>query len=211
MPRNKAPRAMIALVGSTCSAKSVIWDQVARRMRDTSKGWSCCRPRSNDIRKFDEGSLMLAVKDSILPYDGSPETRFRHGREARARQVRGLLEKQNLAGRPVTLVINDAHDCGLGFLLLCKRTWDDLDGYDRLLSVIFVGQPPLARAITACDEIAQRCDILHTPGLGESLEKYLGHDWRVAAVTGGSSTKAPSASSSSSPARITGSAVAITR
>jgi type II secretory pathway predicted ATPase ExeA len=169
-------RRMIALVGSTCSAKTVIFETARRRMYEETTGWSCCKPRSNETSEFNEMALLQTIKDELMPFDGSRDTAFRRGREARARQVRQLLERENSQDHPVTLVINDAHDCSVRFLLLCKRTWDDLHGFDRLLSVIFIGQAALARTIINCDEIGQRLDILHTPGLGDYLQQYLQHE-----------------------------------
>jgi len=166
-------RQIAALVGSTCSAKTTIWQTVQHRMREHGGLWSCCQPVSKDPAHYNETCLLRAVKESILPEDGTRTNAFRRDRESRARQVRQLLEGENARRNPVTLAIDNAQDCGISFLLLCKRIWDDVYGYDRLLSMIFIGHAGLATMIAKERELAERAQIIRAPGLGEHLGAYL--------------------------------------
>jgi type II secretory pathway predicted ATPase ExeA len=169
-------RHFTCLAGSACSAKSTIWSAAQRRMSEEQSAWVCCQPRSIEISALNEGCLLRMVKETVEPDDGTRKTAFKRDREARARQVRQLLENENASGHPVVIAINDAHEATVGFLYLLKRIWDDLHGFDRLLGVMLIGQAGLAKTVTRIPEIAERATILHAPGLGDHIENYVGHE-----------------------------------
>jgi type II secretory pathway predicted ATPase ExeA len=164
-------RRFMQLVGSPCSAKSTIWAMSKRRLAEGSRRWHCCQPQSAQIGKFNEACILVTVRHTITGADN-----YARDRETRARQVRKLLEEQNAEGNLVTLAINDAHDASDKFLLLLKRMWDDLYGFDRLLSVMLIGHAGLLTATSKVQEIAERADVIYSPGLGDSLQAYIQHE-----------------------------------
>jgi type II secretory pathway predicted ATPase ExeA len=164
-------RRFMQLVGSPCSAKSTIWSMARRRLAAGSRPWHCCQPQSAQIGKFNEACILVTVRHTITGADN-----YARDRETRARQVRKLLEEQNAKGNLVTLAINDAHDASDKFLLLLKRMWDDLYGFDRLLSVMLIGHAGLLTMTSKVQEIAQRAEVIYSPGLGDSLQAYVQHE-----------------------------------
>jgi type II secretory pathway predicted ATPase ExeA len=167
-----ARRQFLIVSGATCSAKSTAWDQARRRLADEFPTLRVCAPGGLDPAAYTEGTIYSAVKQTLSPFTHTPRIR-----EDRARQVRGLLEKSNADREPVVLAINDAHCCRLDFLLCCKRQWDSLDGYDRLLCLLLIGQPGLVSLIQGRTEISQRSEVVKMPGLGAHIPAYVAHEW----------------------------------
>jgi len=164
-------RRFLCVVGVPCSAKSTAWAEASRRLKERRSVIHLARPRGIDPQAYSEPTIYLALQACI-----SPTTHMRRMREERAAQCRALLEKCNDAKQPVCLLVNDAHACREQFLVTVKRLWDDLYGYDRMLSVILVGHPQLAATVATISEIDQRSELVILPGLGDALPAYLAHE-----------------------------------
>jgi type II secretory pathway predicted ATPase ExeA len=165
-------RRFLVVVGPACSAKSTLWTEVKRREAESQTITNVCEPKGLSPVAYDEQTIYRCLVRGMTTSD----TPLRRSREDRAWQVRQLLEQSNASKTAVILTINDAHLCRQEFLLLCKRLWDDLYGFDRLLSVIFIAQPKILTTIADCPEISERTDILRMPGLGDYLPEYLHHE-----------------------------------
>jgi type II secretory pathway predicted ATPase ExeA len=165
-------RQFIILTGAACSAKTTAWTEAQRQVAEGSATVRVCQPRGLDPRRYDEQTIFRAILNDAAPTG----TRLAHAREDRATQVRRLLEDFNRSNVCVVLAVNDAHAARLDFLLMCKRLWDDLDGFDRLLSVVMIGQPAIATAVAGCREINERTEVVRMPGLGNNLGDYLAHE-----------------------------------
>jgi len=170
-------RQFLVVAGAACSAKSVAWREARRRVRDAGGLAWVAEPQGLDPHRYRETTLYHAIKYGIEPPDGSPQRRLARSYEDRARQCRRLLEDCNDRGTTVVLAVNDAHACSRRFLLACKRLWDDLYGFDRLLAVVLIGQPPLLRAVGGIAEIDQRAEVATLPGLGKHTAAYVQHEW----------------------------------
>lgn len=164
-------RKMLAIVGVPCSAKSTAWAEACRRLREQRSVIHLARPLGIEPQAYSEPTLYLALAKCI-----QPSTRLRRMREERAAQCRAMLEACNDAKQPVCMAINDAHACHPQFLVTVKRLWDDLYGFDRLLSIILIGHPQLAATLATIPEIDQRSEVVILPGLGDALPAYLAHE-----------------------------------
>jgi type II secretory pathway predicted ATPase ExeA len=171
-------RQFLVVAGAACSSKSTAWHEARRRLAEKEVSVHIAEPRGLGPRDYNEQTIYRILKHAL-----APSTVLKRSTEDRALQCRQLLETMNDQGRPVCLAVNDAHHCRLEFLLMLKRLWDDLYGFDRLLSVILVGQPGILAEIAASREISERTDVVRMPGLGDHLEPYLHHECRRAGAT----------------------------
>jgi len=168
-------RRFLVVVGAACSAKSTAWSEARRRLSEKNVVCHICQPLGLDPSQYGESAIYsslvqaLAVKKSLA-----------RSREGRAYQCRQLLEAANAGGeekkQSVAFAVNDAHLACRDFLLMTKRLWDDLYGFDRLLAVILIGQPSLLSEVSDTREMAERAEVVELPGLGDSLSDYLAHE-----------------------------------
>ncbi|MCE5279399.1 MAG: AAA family ATPase [Planctomycetaceae bacterium] len=170
-------RSFLVMSGEACSCKTAAWSHAKRLLVEESIAPKFSQPMGLNPSKYNESTIYHAIVYSIAPPDGSAQSAFKRTREDRAHQCRQLLEAQNARQVPVVLAVNDAHDCQLAFLKMCKRLWDDLYGFDRLLSVILIGHPSLLAMARSCKEIDERMEIVEMPDLGDSLEDYLAFEF----------------------------------
>lgn len=165
-------RQFLVVVGSACSCKTTAWNEAKRRLRQFARRVIICQPWGVDPDVFTDQTIYRVLVRSLAGED----EKLCAAREDRAAQARKLLESANKNTNPVVFTVNDAHVCRRHFLLDCKRLWDDLYGFDRLLSVILVGQQPLLIRISNEQEIIQRSEIVKMPSLGDHLVDYLKHE-----------------------------------
>lgn len=179
-----ARRKYLIVAGAACSAKTVAWTEAKRRLAAKALH-HFCEPCTLDKSQYRDQTIYHAIKHTIEPPDGSRDRMLRRFREDRATQCRQLLERCNVQQQPVVLAINDAHECQREFVILCKKLWDDLEGYDRLLAIILIGQPGLAACVADCREVAARSEIVWTPGLGsiDNIRGYLDHECARVGIT----------------------------
>lgn len=175
-------RKFLIVSGLACSAKTTAWNEAKRTLQENHSTIHLCQPRGLAPVQHTDQDIYTALKHGIEPPDGTVERRFKRGREEKALQCRQMLERCNSARTPVALIINDAHACRADFLVCCKRLWDDLYGYDRLLAMILIGQPTLLSMLAGRPEINLRTEILRMPGLGDSIPEYVQHEWQRTAV-----------------------------
>lgn len=169
-------RRFLIVVGSACSAKSTAWNEAKRRLRADSIACHVAEPQGIAPERYRDQAIYHAIKWAVEPPDGTRERALRRFREDRAVQCRQLLERENDRGNPVCLAVNDAHLCAGEFLLMAKRLWDDLHGFDRLLSVVLIGQPSILSTVAGIREIDERAEVVRMGGLGESMGEYLHHE-----------------------------------
>ena len=181
-------RRFLLVAGAACSSKSTAWREAQMRLREKHVIIHIAEPVGLDPWAYDEQTIYRTVhramalggqSDEGLGSDKERrEVALKRSREERALQCRRLLERANDAGQPTCLAVNDVHKCRRSFLFLAKRLWDDLYGFDRLLSVILVGQPDVVTAVTDIPEISERTEVVTMPGLGEALDDYLAFECR---------------------------------
>ncbi len=98
-----------------------------------------------------------------------------------------LLKGSADAGWSHVLLIEEAHSLDKNVLKQFKRFIEMEDGFKSLLGVILLGQPELLLKLDERDpdvrEVAQRCELIQLPPLGEHLKPYLAHRLKLAGMT----------------------------
>jgi len=106
-------------------------------------------------------------------------TSMPNGLENRARKVERALKQSAKAGNKHVLVIEEAHDLSNAAIKHLKRICELSDGFNRLVSVILVGQPELEAKLSLSNfdirEFSYRCNIMTMQPLGASVTDYIAH------------------------------------
>jgi len=106
-------------------------------------------------------------------------TSMPNGLENRARKVERALKQSAKAGNKHVLVIEEAHDLSNAAVKHLKRICELSDGFNRLVSVILVGQPELEAKLSLSNfdirEFSYRCNIMTMQPLGPSVTDYIAH------------------------------------
>jgi type II secretory pathway predicted ATPase ExeA len=164
----------LVVAGSYCSSKSTAW-MLAREALLARRNTNVliAEPAGLDPRGHDENTVYRAIVRDIG--DGQ---KLKQSRAERAFQCKDILTRHiDASGADKTncaaFVVNDAHCCRPEFLLICKRLWDQIHGFARMIGVVLIGQAPLHQAIQAIGEINSRRELLVLPGLGECVGDYV--------------------------------------
>lgn len=106
-------------------------------------------------------------------------TSMPNGLENRARKVERTLKQSAKTGNKHVLVIEEAHDLSNAAIKHLKRICELSDGFNRLVSVILVGQPELEAKLSLSNfdirEFSYRCNIMTMQPLGASVTDYIAH------------------------------------
>ncbi|MEC4724547.1 AAA family ATPase [Shewanella sp. D64] len=106
--------------------------------------------------------------------------------ERRARKVESALKRSVKAGNRHVLIIEEAHDLSNDVVKYLKRIWELSDGFNRLISIILVGQPELSQKLAPSNyevrEFSRRCNVMKVPPLGRSLTDYIAHKFNRCSV-----------------------------
>jgi len=149
-----------ALVGPTGAGKSTLMDRITA----TKNNLAVAKPRMCDTEALHAG----AIYDALI-YDFTKETPKR-SREARARQMIRALEAKQEAGEHALLMVEEAHRLHGSTPRALKSFYDEKLQGRRLLSIVLVGQEPLAHKIGAMLEVKRRCQVLTLHGLNRIVE-----------------------------------------
>lgn len=176
----------MVVCGNYCSSKSTAWMLARERLVNHPRAnVLLAEPCGLDPREYNEATVYRAIVHDIG--DGQA---LRLARSERAAQCKSILARHLERGtheRPTAaaFIVNDAHACRPEFLLICKRLWDQLDGFARLCAVILIGQAPLYYAVEREGEIAARREILILPGLGDKIADYVRYECQRCGVDAG--------------------------
>lgn len=114
----------------------------------------------------------------------APGTAAKRSPEARFRQVHNILRESHRAGNRHLLIIEEAHGLPIPTLKHLKRFFELEDGFNKLLSIVLVGQSELAQKLDernpAVREVVQRCEVVQLQPLDLELEAYLTHRFKLA-------------------------------
>lgn len=115
--------------------------------------------------------IMQAILQTLkpnMPCGGSSEIL--------ARKVQKALVDSKQAGYRHCLIIEEAHDLHTQTLKHLKRFWELVDGMERLLSIVLIGQPELSRVLGTSNadirEVVQRCDVVELTAL-DNVSEFL--------------------------------------
>lgn len=168
-----------AVVGESGSGKTTLKNDLIDRIIREQQPIIVIQPyvlamEDNDIKGKTLKSLQIA--EAILR-EVAPHEKPKRGSEARFKQVDKALRESNRMGNKHLLIIEEAHSLPVPTLKHLKRFLELQDGFTRLLSIVLIGQTELGTILSeqnaAVREVVQRCEIIHIPSLGSSLEDYI--------------------------------------
>ena len=162
----------VAVIGESGAGKSVLRRDLIERIRRDDEPITCIMPRTLDKTRLTAGAICEAI---IGDMSSEPPKR---SLEAKGRQVERLLTGSSRAGNRHVLLIEEAHDLAIPTLKYLKRFWEMEDGFQRLLSIILIGQPELKdklneRLYWEAREVIRRVEVMELEPLNGDLEQYL--------------------------------------
>lgn len=169
----------IAVVGESGSGKSTLRRDLIDRINREGQRIVVIEPYVLGMEDTDTkgktlkaGHIAEAILTAVAPLEAiksSPEARFR--------QVHRVLRDSRRSGNQHVLVIEEAHGLPVPTLKHLKRFFELEDGFNKLLSIVLIGQSELRAKLSESDpnvrEVVQRCEIVELPPLDTRLEEYL--------------------------------------
>ncbi len=180
MYQTAAHGGFIAVIGESGAGKSTLREDLQDRIHRDGQSIIMIEPyvlamEDNDIKgkTLKSSHIAEAILDSVargINPKRSPEARFR--------QVHKALQESSKAGNKHVLIIEEAHGMPLPTLKHLKRFFELKQGFERLLSIILIGQTELSHKLSESNptvrEVVQRCEIVTLQPLTEGkLEQYL--------------------------------------
>lgn len=174
----------LAVVGESGAGKSTLRRDLIDRIQTEAAPVLVVEPyvlgmeeNDNAGKTLKAGHIAEAILSTVAPLErpkSSPEARFR--------QIHQRLRDSRRAGHQHVLVIEEAHGMNVNTLKHLKRFHELEDGFQRLLSIILIGQPELKMKLSERNpevrEVTQRCEIAELTPLGGQLEEYLAFKFR---------------------------------
>lgn len=162
-------QSMAAIVGHWGCGKTTILDQIKEEMLDNENVIlsEALMPDKDRLRTVD-------IVDSLI-WDLSSETENpRRSYNARARQLRRLVELQATQGKKMVFIIDDAHDLHIQTIISLRRMRDiHKIGMKRVIGIVFLGQPKLKAMLDKTPEIGSRIPMAIVGSLNGRAADYL--------------------------------------
>lgn len=167
---------LLAIIGQVGSGKSTIRKKMFEQLRREG-GVLTVFPQIMDKDRI----TSTALCDAIIMDISDEKPKVKH--EQKARQVRNLLMERSRNGDRCCLVIEEAHNLTVAAFKTLKQLWELEDGYNKLLSIVLIGQTELAdkldeRHHPEMREIIRRIQIAHIQGLNGNMRDYLLHKFK---------------------------------
>lgn len=169
----------IAVVGESGSGKSTLRKDLMERISREGARIITIEPYVQGMEENDtKGKTMKAghIAESILG-SVAPLESVKSSPEARFRQVHRVLRDSLRGGNQHVLIIEEAHGLPIATLKHLKRFFELEDGFNKLLSIILIGQSELRSKLNENDpnvrEVVQRCEIVELAPLDGRLDEYL--------------------------------------
>ncbi|MDR1889634.1 MAG: AAA family ATPase [Zoogloeaceae bacterium] len=169
----------IAVAGESGSGKSTLRRDLIDRIQRESQPILVIEPYVLGMEDNDQkgktlkaGHIAEAIMAAIAPLE-----RTKSSPEARFRQVHQALRDSRRAGMRHVLIIEEAHGLPIPTLKHLKRFYELEDGFQKLLSIILIGQSELKLKLAennhAVREVVQRCELMTLPPLENRLAEFL--------------------------------------
>lgn len=169
----------MAVVGESGAGKSTLRRDLIERINRDGLPVRVIQPyilAMGDSERKGTPLKALNIVEAILA-DIAPLERLRQTHEARFRQVHAALRESFRSGNRHVLIIEEAHAMPIPTLKALKRFVELEEGFQRLLSIILIGQTELALKLSEQNaevrEVVQRCEIVTLPpilNLGDYLQ-----------------------------------------
>lgn len=165
----------LAVVGESGCGKSTLRRYVLDQIRRHDRPVRAVEPITVDRSRLTATAVCHAILDDL-----APEQRPRRTLEYLTRQARQVLTESARAGCSHAIIIEEAHDLAVPTLKYLKRIWEfEVDGFNRLTSIILLGQPELGALLDsrswAVREVVRRCEMVEIGALDQpgELEEFL--------------------------------------
>ncbi|UQY32625.1 AAA family ATPase [Pseudomonas fulva] len=175
----------MAIVGESGSGKSTIRKDLHARLQAEDKPVIIIEPYILGMEDDDfKGKTLKAIHicEAILA-TVSPGSKMPRGQEQRFRAVHNALRESHRTGNKHVLIIEEAHALPIPTLKHLKRFFELEDGFDKLLSIVLIGQTELGNKLSEnradVREVVQRCEVIRLNALGEQLGPYLQHRFKL--------------------------------
>lgn len=175
----------LAILGESGSGKSTIRKDLHERLRTEDKPVIVIEPYVIGMEDDDfKGKTLKAMHicEAILA-TVSPGSKMPRGLDARYRAVHNVLRESHRMGNRHVLVIEEAHAIPVPTLKHLKRFFELEDGFEKLLSIVLIGQSELANKLSEkradVREVVQRCEVVKLNPLDQHLGDYLKHRFKL--------------------------------
>jgi type II secretory pathway predicted ATPase ExeA len=163
----------LAVVGESGAGKSTLRRDLIERINREGLNIRVIQPyvlAMGDTERKGTPLKALNIVEAILA-DIAPLERMRQSHEARFRQVHTALRESSRSGNKHVLIVEEAHAMPMATIKALKRFVELEDGFQRLLSIVLIGQSELAAKLSEQNaevrEVVQRCEIVNLPPLAD--------------------------------------------
>lgn len=179
---------MLAVIGESGSGKSTLrMDTQAHFERDAKHQYIYINPLSIIGMERDDatGKTMKAAQIATAIIKRiAPEASVKRDTESRYIQLESLLRESYKGGNRHVLMIEEAHCLPKSTLKHLKRFHEITLGFNKLLSIVLIGQTELRHRLSETDldvrEVTQRIQRVELEPLNADLGKYLEHKFKRA-------------------------------
>lgn len=163
----------LAVVGESGAGKSTLRRDLIERINREGLNIRVIQPyvlAMGDTERKGTPLKALNIVEAILA-DIAPLEKLRQSHEARFRQVHTALRESSRSGNKHVLIVEEAHAMPMATIKALKRFVELEDGFQRLLSIVLIGQSELAAKLSEQNaevrEVVQRCEIVNLPPLAD--------------------------------------------
>jgi type II secretory pathway predicted ATPase ExeA len=170
----------MAVIGESGAGKSILRKDLIHNLRQANAPVIIIEPYVLGLEDNDQlGKSLKAmhIAEAIL-HTLAPALKLPRSPETRFRLVHQVLRDSRRAGMRHCLIIEEAHSLNSHTIKHLKRFFELEDGFDRLLSIILIGQTELKEKLSETNavvrEVVQRCDVVEVHPL-EDVKDYVRH------------------------------------
>lgn len=175
---------MLAVTSESGGGKSTIRKDLQAWINATDESITVIEPYVVGMSASNKGGRPLLASDitAVVIRALAPSESPRLSHERRTEQMHTILRESARLGNKHVLIIEEAHDLATPTLKAMKRFYELEDGFKKVLSIILIGQPELARKLSEKNpevrEVVQRCELVTLPPLDNNVGDYLAHKFK---------------------------------
>ena len=163
----------VAVIGESGAGKTTLRLDLIERVHKESLQILFIQPRAIDKSRLTSRMICEAILADLAPSERPPQSL-----ERLARKVEKVLVESYKTGNRHVLMIEESQDLEPRALKHLKRFYELQAGYQKLLSVILVGQPELRNLLDERQhfdlrEVIRRCEIAELLPLDGNVKEYL--------------------------------------